>query len=146
MTEALVDLRDEYLKEALDYIDDSNTEDQIDFYKESHDDDPIDAKEQNGKSIKKLFQLANAAATNLRYGDGSSNSAIQENFDPMGDKDGVLTKHETEMLETYVVTKDVAELFDGIYYVRSSTGVYQPDSKYNNRWYIKCLKNNENCY
>ena len=48
MTEALVDLRDEYLKEALYYLDDSNTEDQIDFYKETHDDDPIDAKEQNG--------------------------------------------------------------------------------------------------
>merc|ERR1719367_677579 len=143
MSEILVELRDKYRNEAIAFFDDGN----IDFWKETHpgNDDPLDIKEQNGDSIRKLFQLANAAATNLRYGDGSSNSAIQENFDPMGDKDGVLTKHETEMLETYVVTKDVAELFDGIYYIRSSTGVYQPDSKYNNRWYIKCLKNNENC-
>jgi len=146
MSEILVELRNEYLKEAIEFFDEGN----IDFWKETHpgNDDPLDIKEQNGESIRKLFQLANAASTNLRYGDGSSNSAIQENFDPMGDKDGVVTKKETEMLRNWVVNSDVRQFPQGTgdWYIRSSTGLHQPDPTFKNRWYIKCLEQNKDCY
>ena len=146
MSEVLVQLRDEYLKEAINYFDEGT----IDFWKETHpgNDDPLSIKEQNGESIRKLFQLANAASTNLRYGDGSSNSAIQENFDPMGDKNGVVTKKETEMLKNWVVNSDVKQFPPGTgdWYIRSSTGLHQPDPSFKNRWYIKCLEQNKDCH
>lgn len=146
LTEKLVGLGEEYLKEALYYLDETNRENKVDFWKESHEDDYfLTQKEENGKSIREIFELANAATTNLRYGDGSSNSAIQENFDPMGDERGVMTVKETEMMQTYVITPKVEE-FNGHYYIRSSTGKHQPDSTYKNRWYIKCLQNNEKCF
>ena len=146
LSETLLSLRDQYLEEALYYLDEANTENKVDFWKENHEDDfLLTQKEQNGKSIREIFELANAATTNLRYGDGSSNSAIQENFDPMGDQNGVMTLHETEMMKTYVISSNVEE-FDGYYYIRSSTGKHQPDTTYKNRWYIKCLENNEKCF
>ena len=127
MSEILVELRNEYRKEAIQFFDDGT----IDFWKETHpgNDDPLAIKEQNGESIRKLFQLANAASTNLRYGDGSSNSAIQENFDPMGDKDGVVTEKETEMLRNWVVNSNVEQFPSGTgdWYIRSSTELHQPN-------------------
>jgi len=127
MTGTLLELRDKYLKEAIEYIDNGD----IDFWKETHpgSDDPDDIKERNGDKIKDLFQLAFAASTNLRYGDGSSNSGIGENFDPMGDKYGVLTKKETEMLKNWVVNSEPEQFPRGTgeWFIRSSTGKYQPD-------------------
>ena len=146
MTEALVDLRDEYLKDAINCIDNGD----IDFWKETHpgSDDPDEIKERNGDKIKDLFQLAFAASTNLRYGDGSSNSGIGENFDPMGDKYGVLTKKETEMLRKWVVNSEPKQFPHGTgeWYIRSSTGKYQPDPEEKSHWYIKCLVQNKDCY
>ena len=56
MSEILVELRNEYHKEAIQFFDDGT----IDFWKETHpgNDDPLAIKEQNGESIRKLFQLA----------------------------------------------------------------------------------------
>ena len=135
MSEDLVNLRDQYLEQARIYLNESNMVNKVNFWKESHEDEDDQTKKQNAESIREIFELANAATTNLRYGDGSSNSAIQENFDPMGDENGKMTQKETEMMKTYVISSNVEE-FDGEYYIRSSTGKHQPDLAYNNRWCI----------
>ena len=142
LSETLLELRNEDLEKALSFFDEKSY-DKIDFWEETHADDPINIKEENAKIIRELFQLANQAPTNLRYGDGSSNSAIQEHFDPLGDKNGNMTRKETEMLENWVVSSSVIKPKNSNnYYIRSSTGFYEFD----NQWYIKCKENNSNCY
>ena len=147
MTVPLVDLLDSYEASALSALDPTNAEDGINFWKEANENDPDELskiKKSNAKAIKEIFLRANAAPPNLRYGDGSSNSGIVEDFDPMGDAKGEITKKEKELLQKYVISHETDE-FDGVYYLRSSTGVYQPDDKSMNRWFIKCLENNAEC-
>ena len=142
------ELRDYYETSALSYLDPKNSDENINFWKETHEEDPdklIDIREQNAKAIKELFLWTNAAPSNLRYGDASSNSAIQEDYDPMGDTSGTITTKESEMIKNYVISYEAKE-FDGQYYLRSSSGVHQPDTQYMNHWYIKCTKNNEDCF
>ena len=148
MDSDLEDLRDYYEASAIGFLDPKNTDENINFWKETHEDDPyklIEIREQNAYAIKDLFLWANGAPPNLRYGDASSNSAISSDFDPMGDTSGVLTAKESLMIENYVFTYDAKE-FDGEYYLRSSTGVFQPETNYMNHWYIKCKQNNEKCF
>ena len=142
------ELRESYELLALSVLDSTNTDENINFWKETHEDNPdtlIEIRKQNAKAIKEIFLRANAAASNLRFGDGSSNSAIQENFDPMGDTSGTITTKESEMIEKYVINYETTEL-NGQYYLRSSTGLYQPDVSKMDHWYIKCLTNNNQCF
>ena len=144
----LDELREYYESSALDFLDPKNTFEYINFWEETHEHDPdklLDIREQNAKGIKDMLLWSNASPSNLRYGDASSNSGIQENYDPMGDTMGTITAKESQMIEKYVISYTTEE-FEGKYYLRSSTGVYQPDSKNMNRWYIKCLQNNEECF
>ena len=150
MSDALVELRDTYELESLSYLDSENSDERIDFWAETHEDDPeklTQIREQNAKAIKDMFQRANAAPSNLRFGDGGSNSAIQENFDPMGDASGKITAKESLMLEKYVINYETEE-FDGEYYLRSSTGVTStlPDLSKTTHWYIQCINNNIKCF
>jgi len=148
MNSELEDLRDYYESSAIGFLDPKNTDENINFWKETHEDDPdklIEIREQNAYAIRDMFLWANGSPANLRYGDSSSNSAISSDFDPMGDTNGVLTTKESELIENYVITYDAKE-FDGEYYLRSSTGFYQPETNYMNHWYIKCKQNNEKCY
>ena len=147
MNKDLEQLRDEYEHNALSLLNSENSDENINFWRESHEDDPatlIQIRKQNAKAIKELFGLVNASPANLRYGDGSSNSGISEDFDPMGDTAGQITQKEREMLEMYVINYEIEE-FNGQYYLRSSTGLHQPDPKNMNHWYIKCLSNNMEC-
>jgi len=135
-------LRDEYELNALSLLESKNSDENVNFWRESHEDDPdtlILIRKQNAKAIKELLGLANASPSNLRYGDGSSNSGISQEFDPMGDAIGQITQKEIEMLEKYVISYDPEE-FNGQYYLRSSTGVHQSDTKSMNHWYIRCLR------
>ena len=148
LNEELEILRADYELSALSVLDPKNTDENINFWKETHENNPdklTEIREQNAKAIKEMFLWANAAPSNLRYGDSSSNGALQENFDPMGDASGTITTKESEMIETYVINYETTEM-DGQYYLRSSTGVYQPDISKRDHWYIKCLTNNEQCF
>ena len=148
MDSDLEELRDYYEATAIGFLDPRNTDESINFWKETHEDDPdklLEIREQNAYAIRDIFLWANAAPPNLRYGDASSNSAISSDFDPMGDTTGTLTTKESVMIENYVVSYTAKE-FDGEYYLRSSTGVYQPETNSMNHWYIKCMQNNEKCF
>ena len=148
MDSDLEELRDYYEATAIGFLDPSNTNENINFWEETHEDDPdklLEIREQNAYAIRDIFLWANAAPPNLRYGDASSNSAISSDFDPMGDTTGTLTTKESVMIENYVVSYTAKE-FDGEYYLRSSTGVYQPETNSMNHWYIKCMQNNEKCF
>ena len=145
MDAKLENLLEGYLGDILELLEPKNTDEHINFWKETHDDDPIDIREQNANAIKTILALANGAPSNLRYGDASSNSAIQENFDPMGNEYGTITTKESEMLKTYVVNYKVEE-FGGQYYLRSSTGFHTKKIGKSTKWYVKCLKDNETCF
>jgi hypothetical protein len=148
MTGDLVELRDRYESNILSLLDPENTDENISFWNEANEEDPdklLEIRKQNSKSIKHLFLYTNGCPSNLRYGDGSSNSGIGEDFDPMGDTSGTITRKESELIEKYVINYEAEEI-DGQYYLRSSTGIYQPDSEIMNHWYIKCLKNNVGCF
>ena len=114
----------------------------------THEKDPNEVtniREQNARAIKDIFLWANGAPSNLRYGDGSSNSAIQENFDPMGDEYGTITTKESEMMKTYVMNYNAVEI-EGQYFLRSSTGFFKRTTRYSTKWYVKCRQNNEECF
>ena len=148
MTGDLEELKDRYESSVLDLLDPKNTDESINFWKEAKEEDPnklLEIRKQNANAIKHMFLYTNASPSNLRYGDGSSNSGIAEDFDPMGDTSGTITKKESELIENYVISYEAEEI-DGQYYLRSSTGIYQPASEKMNHWYIKCLKNNVNCF
>ena len=141
-------LRDEYRNEALSFFDTTNIADNIDFWKETHETDSdklTDIREQNAKAIKDLFLDANSMPTNLRYCDGSSNGGIKENLDSMGDKNGIVTIHENEMISMYHGTMNIKpEKFGDQYYLRSGSGKHKPSAN-TKKWYIKCLNNNDKC-
>ena len=148
MTNDLGELRDKYESVILSLLDPKNSDEGINFWNEANESDPdklTEIRKQNAEAIKHIFLYSNASPTNLRYGDGSSNSGLAENFDPMGDTSGTITKKESEMIEQYVISYEAEEL-EGQYYLRSSTGVYQPNLQNMNHWYIKCLENNDNCF
>ena len=148
MSTDLEELTDKYLSAALEYLDPENSEDGINFWNEANENDPdtlLEIREQNAKAIKKIFLSANTSPPNLRYGDSVTNSGISENFDPMGDIDGAITTKESELIKNYVSSYETEE-FDGEYYLRSSTGVHQPDASVTNHWYIRCLTNNKDCF
>ena len=148
MTGDLEELRDRYESSVLSLLDPKNTEEYINFWNEAKEEDPdklLEIRKQNANAIKHIFLYTNASPSNLRYGDGSSNSAIGEDFDPMGDTSGTITTKESDLIEKYVISYEAEEI-DGQYYLRSSTGIYQPDSDKMNYWYIKCLKNNVECF
>ena len=148
MTDELEELTDVYLTSALDYLDSENSDDAINFWKEANEEDPdalLEIRKQNAKAIKKIFLSANTAPPNLRYGDSVTNSGISENYDPMGDISGTITMRESEFIRDYVSSYETEEI-DGEYYLRSSTGFHQPDLKFINHWYIKCLTNDKECY
>ena len=129
-------------------MDPNYTDDNINFWKETDEDDSIELtniREQNARAIKDIFLWANGAPSNLRYGDGSSNSAIQENFDPMGNENGTITTKESEMLKNYVVNYKV-EVIEGEYYLRSSTGLHKKKVGSSTKWYVKCLQDNKKCF
>ena len=147
MSKDLEDLTDKYLSSALEYLDPENSDEAINFWNEANENDPdtlLEIREQNAKAIKKIFLSANTAPPNLRYGDSVTNSGISENFDPMGDISGSITTKESELIKNYVSSYETEE-FDGEYYLRSSTGVHQPDASVIKYWYIKCLENNKDC-
>ena len=147
MTKDLEELRNDYESKALSLLDPKTSRNKIDFWRENHENDLVkllQIRKQNAKAIDDLLVLANMSPSNLRYGDRSSNMGIRANFDPMGDKRGYITVKEAEILKTYVITKNTEEFF-GQYYLRSSTGKYQPDINDKTVWYIKCLANNIEC-
>merc|ERR1711990_569997 len=56
------------------------------------------SKRENCEQIEEMMKSLNAAPANLRYGDSHINSGIGKRFDPMGDKNGVLTTKEKKWL------------------------------------------------
>ena len=148
MDGTLVKLMYAYKWDILDLLDPNNTASNINFWKETHENDPwelINVREQNAKAIKDIFLWANAAPSNLRYGDASSNSAIHENFDPMGNDNGTLTRKESDMMKNYVINYKTTKIGQQ-YYLRSSTGLHQKKTIASTKWYVKCIQNNEKCF
>ena len=146
LTAELEDLNDSYKSSSLGFFDPTNFDENINFWKETHEENPddlIEIKEQNAKFIKDMWLWLNGAPANLRYGDGVSNSALQENFDPMGDASGTVTPKESQVIAEYALDYEPTA-FEGQYYLRSSTGVYQPSAD-KTKWYIKCLTNTNEC-
>ena len=141
------DLNDSYKEEALSYFD-SNNEDRIDFYEEASQMDPTEIKAANANGIREVLQLGFNAAANLRYGDGSSNSGIGENFDPMGDMTGTITTKEDALIEILsqanMLDMKSPEKIGNEYYLRSGTGLYTKSNPAD-KWFIKCRGGNM-CY
>ena len=138
----LEELNDEYMTSILGILNPENPNDHIDFWKETHNADS-DTMKENADLIKDIFRWSNAAAANLRFGDGSTNSGIGENFDPMGNEAGQMTGKESRIGQNYDVESSSDE-FDGQHYMRSSTGLLQGDDP--SEWYIKCFNNNNICF
>jgi len=99
--------------------------DAIDFHNE-HFDPTSDFYQQtptfraNWDHIRNLLEIANSAPANLRYGHAKTNSAIQDNMDPMGGKDGHLTQKEKDWYNMATYLPEVYQ-FNNLGYLKYKT-------------------------